>query len=87
MLSTSIHRLHDLFQLIRFFTVFDIQAPRPVHSTFFWGVRLFVVTKRVLPSKTWLEHCILAEVGVCYRGRGSQNCEGVGKPPVNKHKM
>jgi len=26
MLSTSIHRLHDLFQLIRFSTVFDIRA-------------------------------------------------------------
>jgi hypothetical protein len=54
-----------------------------VHSILF-SVRLFVVTKRVLPAKTWLEHCILAEVGVCYRGRGSQIWGGMGKPPVNK---
>ncbi len=58
MLSTAIHRLHDLFQWIRFFAVFDIL------------VRLLVVTKRVLHSKTWLEHCILAKVGVCYRSVG-----------------
>jgi hypothetical protein len=28
MLSTSIHRLHDLFQLIRFSAVFDIRADK-----------------------------------------------------------
>jgi hypothetical protein len=68
MLSTPIHRLHDLFQLIRFSPVFDIQADEA--SAILFGVPLFVVTKRVLHSKTWLEHCILAEVGVCYRSLG-----------------
>ena len=41
------------------------ERTRLVRSLF--GVPLFVVTKRVLHSKTWLEHCILAKVGVCYR--------------------
>jgi len=56
------------FIAMRFFTVFDIQADKA--SALFFGVRLFVVTKRVLHSKTWMEHCILAEVGVCYRSVG-----------------
>jgi len=69
-----------------FFTVFDIQAHEAMHSIFL-ECALFPVTKRVLHAKTWMEHCILAEVGVCYRSVGEvQNCEGTGKPPVIKRK-
>ena len=49
--------------------VFDIQANEVCAFNFF-GARLFIVSKIVLQFKTWLEHCILAEVGVCYRSVG-----------------
>src|SRR5271166_2278011 len=69
MLSTAIHQLHDLFHRMRFFH--GIRHPSGEATAFNpFSVPLFVVTKKVLHSKTLLEHCILAEVGVCYRSVG-----------------
>ncbi len=86
MLSTSIHRLHDLFHRDEIFSQYSTsKRTRPVHY-FFWCALICRDEKSSVLKN--LDRALHTGGGRCMLsvGRGSQNCEGVGKPPVNKRK-
>ena len=58
----------DRFRFIRFFPVFETKRRGYCGQSF--QCALVCRNEKVLHSKTLLEHCILAEVGVCYRSVG-----------------